>query len=123
MTDEEKNEIINAIRAESVDVNDLEKVETLDDATSLPATQNGKVVTVPISLLAKPAIDAAANADAAAEHAEEEANKATEAAISANTAAEEAQKTADMNVFLSKDEFKEIEPEDDKLYFVFENKE
>lgn len=91
MTEEEKNEIINAIRAESVDVNDLEKAETLDDATSLPATQNGKVVTVPISLLAKPAIDAAANADAAAEHAEEEANKATEAAISANKAAEEAQ--------------------------------
>lgn len=91
MTDEEKNEIINAIRAESVDVNDLEKVETLDDATSLPATQNSKVVTVPINLLAKPAIDAAANADAAAEHAEEEAKKATEAATLANKAAEEAQ--------------------------------
>lgn len=123
MTDEEKNEIINAIKEECVDVNDLEKVEALDDAISLPAVQNGKVVTVPISLLASPAIDAAANADAAAEHAEEEANKATEAAISANMAAEEAQKTADMNVFLSKDEFKEIEPEDDKLYFVFENEE
>lgn len=100
MTDEEKNEIINAIRAESVDVNDLEKVETLDDATSLPATQNGKVVTVPISLLAKPAIDAAANADAAAEHAEEEANKATEAAVLAKKAAEEAQSVS--SVFESK---------------------
>lgn len=91
MTDEEKNEIINAIKEESVDVNDLEKVETLDDATSLPATQNSKVVTVPINLLAKPAIDAAANADAAAEHAKEEAKKATEAATLANKAAEEAQ--------------------------------
>ena len=98
MTDEEKNEIINAIKAESVDVNDLEKVEALDDAISLPAVQNGNVVTVPISLLASPAIEAAQNANsaaenanAAAEHAEEEANKAAEATVLANKAAEEAQ--------------------------------
>lgn len=98
MTDEEKNEIINAIKAESVDVNDLEKVETLDGATSLPAIQNGKAVTVPISLLASPAIKAAQNANSAAEnantaaeHAEEEANKAAEATVLANKAAEEAQ--------------------------------
>lgn len=98
MTEEEKNEIINAIKEESIDVNDLEKVETLDDASSLPAIQNGKVVTVPINLLASPAIEAAQNANsaaenanAAAEHAEEEANKATEATVLANKAAEEAQ--------------------------------
>ncbi len=91
MTDEEKNEIINAIKAESVDVNDLEKVEALDDAISLPAVQNGKVVTVPIGLLSQPAKEAAENANAVAEHAAEEANNATEAAILAKTAAEEAQ--------------------------------
>lgn len=120
MTDEEKNEIINAIKAESVDVNDLEKVEALDDAISLPAVQNGKVVTVPIGLLAKPAKEAAENANAVAEHAAEEANNATEAAILAKTAAEEAKSAASMNVFLSQSEYEAIEPEDDKLYFVFE---
>ena len=91
MTDEEKNEIINAIKAESVDVNDLEKVEALDDAISLPAVQNGNVVTVPIGLLSQPAKEAAENANAVAEHAAEAANNATEAAILAKTAAEEAQ--------------------------------
>lgn len=120
MTDEEKNEIINAIRAESVDVNDLEKVETLDDAISLPAVQNGNVVTVPIGLLSQPAKEAAENANAVAEHAAEEANNATEAAILAKTAAEEAKSAASMNVFLSQSEYEAIEPEDDKLYFVFE---
>ena len=97
MTDEEKNEIINAIKAESIDVNDLENVETLDGATSLPAIQNGKAVTVPISLLASPAIEAAQNANSAAENANtaaehaEEANKAAVATVLANKAAEEAQ--------------------------------
>lgn len=72
-------------------MNDLEKVEALDDAISLPAVQNGKVVTVPIGLLSQPAKEAAENANAVAEHAAEAANNATEAAILANKAAEEAQ--------------------------------
>lgn len=90
MTDDEKQEILNAIKAESQSVDELEEVTSLDNVKSLPAMQGEKVVSAPLTLLAKPAEDAAAVAKAAAESATAAAATATAAAESANTAAEKA---------------------------------
>ena len=42
MTNEEKQEIINAMKAESQGVDELEQVATLDGITSLPAMKIGR---------------------------------------------------------------------------------
>lgn len=67
MTNEERNEIIAALKAESTDVASLEIVTSLDGVTSLPVVQGNKLVRAPIPLLAKPATDAAETANAVAE--------------------------------------------------------
>ena len=85
MTDEEKKEIIAALKAESTDVTSLEVVSSLDGVTSLPAVQGNKLVRAPIPLLAKPATDAAETANAAAETANAAAERAESAAEIAET--------------------------------------
>ena len=110
MTDSEKQEILNAIKAESQSVDELETVTTLENVNSLPAMRGADVVKVPISLLAKPATDAATQATNAANKALEgaqtainEAKNASEKASDANTAAQAAnQAVTDFNALKTK---------------------
>ena len=70
MTDEEKKtvvqEVLNQIKTDSQSVDELETVTSFDSVNSLPAMQGEKVVRVPVSLLAKPAEEAAKTANTAA---------------------------------------------------------
>lgn len=91
MTDEEKREIIAALKAESTDVTLLEVVSSLDGLTSLPVAQGNKLVRAPIPLLAKPATDAAEIANVATEN----ANAAAARAETAADIAEQYARTAD----------------------------
>ena len=101
-------QVLNAIKAESQGVRDLEEVRSLNGVNSLPAVKDEKLVSVPVSLLQKPATDAAATANAAAESANaaaesastaagmatEAKNEANAAASTANDAAEKARQAA-----------------------------
>lgn len=69
LTQAELNEILNAIKAESLGVDELTQVTTLDGVMSLPAMRGTEVVSAPLSLLRKPAEDAAALANNAADNA------------------------------------------------------
>lgn len=101
MTEQEKQElkqeIITQIKSESQDVTELEEVTSLSGVNSLPSMRGEELVSVPISLLGKPATDAAAQAlaaksaaEAATEDANEAAAKANEQAVLAEGATEQA---------------------------------
>ena len=100
MTTDEKKEIkqavLDEIKAESNDITEIETVSTLDGLTGLPAMQGEKLVTAPLSLLSKPATDAAATANAAAGTANKAADTANKAAQTATNAAATANKAASM---------------------------
>lgn len=93
-----KNDILNAIKAESQGVNELTEVTSLDNIKSLPALRGTELVSAPVSLLGKPAEDAAATANAAATKANNAATTATDAASSANAAATTASEKAGVAV-------------------------
>lgn len=95
MTDDEKQELLNAIKAESQSVDELEEATSLDNVKSLPAMRGEDVVSVPITLLGKPATEAAAVANAAAAKANEKASLAETATATATSAAEAADKATD----------------------------
>lgn len=82
-----KKDVLDAIKAESTDVKELEVATTLNGLTGLPAMQGEKLVTAPLSLLSKPATDAAAVAKSAAQKAEQSAGIADTAAATAREAA------------------------------------
>lgn len=92
MTDEEKKtvvqEVLNQIKTDSQSVDELETATSLDSVNSLPAMQGEKVVRVPVSLLAKPAEDAAKRANAAAATADASSRAAGTAARQAKDAAD-----------------------------------
>ena len=92
MTEQEKQElkqeVINQIKSESQSVTELQEVTSLDGVKTLPAMRGTELVSAPVSLLGKPALDAAAQALAAKAQAES-------AAGTANTAASNAGKMAD----------------------------
>lgn len=92
LTAEEKKEIklavLDEIKTESNDITEIETVSTLDGLTGLPAMQGKKLVTAPLSLLSKPATDAAVTANSAADTANKAAQTATNAAATANKAAD-----------------------------------
>lgn len=94
MTEQEKQELLNAIKAESTDVTGLPVAETLDNVSSLPALRGTELVSVPITQLAKPALDAAKEVGAAVAQANEAAGKANTAAQNADTQASAAQTAA-----------------------------
>lgn len=98
MTAEEKKEIkqavLDEIKSESSDITEIETVSSLDGLTGLPAMQGEKLVTAPLSLLSKPATDAATVADAAAKTANTAADKADTAADKADTATTKANTAA-----------------------------
>ena len=92
MTDEEKKtvvqEVLNQIKTDSQSVDELETVTSLDSVNSLPAMQGEKVVRVPVSLLAKPAEEAAKTANTAAATADASSKAAGTAAQQAKDAAD-----------------------------------
>ena len=94
LTEEEKRELLNEIMASSEGVTELEAVENLDGINSLPALKGELLVSAPIALLRKPAEEAAANANKAAETANAAAANANGAVLAANTAAENATNSA-----------------------------
>lgn len=98
MTTEEKQElktaVLNEIKAESQSVDELEQVTTLDGVVSLPAMRGTDVVAAPVSLLSKPAQDAAVTANAAAARANNSANAADSAAQGAEQSAGRADDSA-----------------------------
>lgn len=90
MTSSEKQEILSAIKAESQNVADLPSVTSLTGVTSLPAVKDGELVSAPISLLSKPAEDAATIATTAASAANTAASAADKAASAAMSAENDA---------------------------------
>lgn len=98
MTAEEKKEIkqavLDEIKSESSDITEIETVSSLDGLTGLPAMQGEKLVTAPLSLLSKPATDAATVANAAAKTANTAADTANKAADKADTATAKANTAA-----------------------------
>lgn len=69
LTQAEKTELINAIRAESIGTDELPVADSLTGVVSLPALRGNEAVSVPISLLSQPAVSAANAANAAANRA------------------------------------------------------
>ena len=90
LTQTDKNEIIEALKAESTGIDDLTVVTTLDGVNSLPAVRGTDVVSVPMELLRKPAMDAAKSAASAATSATNAEAQATAAAKSAEEAGKKA---------------------------------
>lgn len=98
LTEQEKQElkqdILSQIKSESQGVNELQEVQSLDGVKTLPAMRGEELVTAPVSLLAKPATDAAAQALAAKNAAEMAAANAEAAGSNAGKKAQEAQTAA-----------------------------
>ncbi|MCM1441905.1 MAG: hypothetical protein NC131_22240, partial [Roseburia sp.] len=94
LTQADKNEMLNAIKAESQSVDELATVASLDGVNSLPAIRGTEVVNVPVSLLRKPAEDAAKTANAAAAAANKAAQDADAAMEDVNQAAHDADTAA-----------------------------
>ena len=108
ISQEDIQRVLNAIKAESQGVEELETVSSLNGVNSLPGVKGSSLVNVPMTLLQKPATDAAATANSAAESANtaaqsastaagmatEAKNEANAAASTANEAAEKAQQAA-----------------------------
>ena len=94
MTNEDKQELINAIKAESQSADELPVVDSLDGVKSLPAMRGTEVVSAPVALLRKPAEEAAKTANMAAENANAAASNANAATSAANMAAENAVSSA-----------------------------
>lgn len=95
MTQEDLQQVLNAIKAESQSVQELEEVTSLNGVNSLPAVKDDKLVSVPVSLLQQPATDAAAKAEDAAQKATQAAQTAEDAKDAANSAATTANESAD----------------------------
>ena len=90
ISQEDIQQVLNAIKAESQGVQELETVTSLNGVNSLPGVKGSELVNVPMTLLQKPATDAAAAANAAAQA----ANTAAQTAKTAATDAEEAKNAA-----------------------------
>ena len=94
ISQEDIQQVLNAIKAESQGVQELETVDSLNGVNSLPGVKGNELVNVPMTLLQKPATEAAAAANeaaqaanTAAQSANAAASTATEAKNAANTAA------------------------------------
>ncbi len=94
LTQADKNEMLNAIKAESQSIDELPVVASLDGITTLPAIRGNDVVSAPVSLLRKPAEDAARTANTAAGNANTAASQANAARDSAAQAATKANNAA-----------------------------
>ena len=95
LSEQDKQELLNAIKAESQDMQELTTVTSLDGIVSLPAMRGTQLVNAPISLLGKPAEDAAKVANSAASAANAATTNANTAKEAANTAAANAASAAE----------------------------
>lgn len=138
LTESDINQVLEAIKAESKSVESLETVGSLSGVKSLPAQKGDKLVNVPITLLSKPADDAAARAIAAAERVEELAPKmetatqnteqaiqnaetATQKANDAAKKAEDAISNGYKHIPMSEEDFEKLAEKDDKgIYLLYE---
>jgi hypothetical protein len=59
ISQEDIQQVLNAIKAESQGVQELETVSSLNGVNSLPGVKGNELVNVPMTLLQKPATDAA----------------------------------------------------------------
>lgn len=111
-------EVTQQIQSNSQGVGELNEVTSLSGINSLPTLRNGdEVVVVPISLLEKPAVDAAARADAAANEALQKANNAvTEAQTAINQAVSNANDTAEHPTKVGEDNYVYIWDKENKAY-------
>ena len=137
-TEEEKQEILEVVKAESKSVESLETVGSLSGVKSLPAQKGDKLVSVPITLLSKPADDAAARAIEAAERVKElapemeaatqETKKAIQTAGEAAAKAEAAAKKAEDAIAqgykhkeMTEEDFESLPEKDGKtIYLIYE---
>ena len=137
-TEEEKQEILEVVKAESKSVESLETVGSLSGVKSLPAQKGDKLVSVPITLLSKPVDDAAARAIAAAARVEElapkmeaatqETKKAIQTAGESAAKAEAAAKKAEDAIAqgykhkeMSEEAFESLPEKDGKtIYLIYE---
>ena len=101
-TEQLVQEVLARVQESSSSIEDLESVTSLDGVKSLPAQRGDELVNVPLDIFQKPAKDAAALANAAANRADEAVkelgdagNRANEAASKAETATEEANTAAE----------------------------
>ena len=97
ISQEDIQQVLNAIKAESQGVQELETVSSLNGVNSLPGVKGNELVNVPMTLLQKPATDAAAAANSAAQAANtaaQTANAAASTATEAKNAANSAASTA-----------------------------
>lgn len=145
LTESDINQALEAIKAESKSVESLETAGSLSGVKSLSAQQGDKLVNVPITLLSKPADDAAARANKAAETVEEIAVKMTdavkeaedattktkEAILAAGESAREAKEAAEeardaiaggyKHIPMSEDEYEKLPDKDDMgIYLLYE---
>ena len=134
LTESDIAQVLEAVKAESKSVESLETVGSLSGVKSLPGQKGDKLVNVPITLLSKPADDAAARAIKAAERVEglapemEAATQETKKAI--QTAGESAAKAeAAANAIaqgykhkeMSEEEFESLPEKDGKtIYLIYE---
>ena len=137
-TEEEKQEILEVVKAESKSVESLETVGSLSGVKSLPGQKGDKLVSVPINLLTKSADDAAARAIEAAERAEElapemetaiqETETAIQAAGESAKKAEAAAKKAEDTIAqgykheeMTEEDFESLQEKDGKtIYLIYE---
>ena len=111
-------EVTQAIQSNSQGVGELPEVSSLAGINSLPTLRNGnQVVVTPISLLEKPATDAAARADAAASQAVQIASDAVaEAQSSIKAAVDNANDTATHPTYIGEDNYVYTWNKDTKTY-------
>ena len=131
LTESDIAQVLEAVKAESKSVESLETVGSLSGVKSLPGQKGDKLVNVPITLLSKPADDAAARAIKAAERVEElapETEKAIQAAGESAAKAEAAAKKAEDAIAqgykhkeMSEEEFESLPEKDGKtIYLIYE---
>ena len=134
LTESDIAQVLEAVKAESKSVESLETVGSLSGVKSLPGQKGDKLVNVPITLLSKPADDAAARAIAAAERVEElapemeaatrETKKAIQTAgesAAKAEAAEDAIAQGYKHKEMSEEEFESLPEKDGKtIYLIYE---
>lgn len=100
------SEVKQQLLAESQGVGEVPEVSSLSGISSLPAKRGNEVVSAPLSLLEKPAVDAAARADAAAKEAVQTANDAVaQAQEDIDAAIANAEDTANHPTYVGEDNY------------------
>lgn len=136
ISQEDIRQMLDAVKAESLGVQELETADSLSGVMSLPGVRGEKLVNVPLELLGRPAEEAAKTAYSASAAADASAKAARSAAMDASAkasaaheasrlalrAAEKAGDAAAREVFLSETEYEALETKDEgKTYYTYED--